>query len=280
MRKLNHRPSKRTLQNLKDNQPKSKVPKKLLQNRRSKGTSQITGRNAVKEVLNTIDRSEIIALYIEKESDNDTRIKEILENSAGVRKFFLQKEEFRKLVRDDARGIMLLVKEANIDLNIAKAVLKDTSEFKSVIVLNEVEYEQNLGAIIRSCEALGAKTLVIGNRVKTRITPVVRRVSMGATERINIVNENIFVAISELKRLGFKIYAIETNGEKNIGEIDLKYDRIAFVVGGEDKGVTEPLQNRSDEVVKLPMKGLMGSLNISVSVGIVLYERLRQTLIV
>lgn len=230
--------------------------------------------------MNTIDRSEIIALYIEKESDNDTRIKEILENSAGVRKFFLQKEEFRKLVRDDARGIMLLVKEANIDLNIAKAVLKDTSEFKSVIVLNEVEYEQNLGAIIRSCEALGAKTLVIGNRVKTRITPVVRRVSMGATERINIVNENIFVAISELKRLGFKIYAIETNGEKNIGEIDLKYDRIAFVVGGEDKGVTEPLQNRSDEVVKLPMKGLMGSLNISVSVGIVLYERLRQTLIV
>jgi 23S rRNA (guanosine2251-2'-O)-methyltransferase len=225
---------------------------------------------------NESDREKVIALYIEKDSEKDARINEILETSKGIKRFFLEKKEFRSLVKDDARGVMLLMHDDKKNLTVKQAIERDGGEYKTVLLLNEVLYEENLGAIIRSCEAMGAGTVILANRIKSTLTPVVRRVSMGASERITIVNENLFVAIAELKRLGFKIYAVETNGESELGKIEIQDERIAFIIGGENKGVTTPLEDKCDGVIKIPMHGVMGSLNISVSVGITLYERLRQ----
>jgi len=155
---------------------------------------------------------------------------------------------------------------------VEKLGLKISSSF--FVLLTEIEYEQNLGAMLRTAEAAGVAAIVIPPSSKG-VTPVVERVSMGAASLVPVISESLFPALKIFKKWGFKIIGLDEKAPKNYYDEDLR-GPLVFVVGGESKGITFPVRKRCDVLVKIPQKGKISSLNLSVACGIVVFEKMRQ----
>ena len=98
---------------------------------------------------------------------------------------------------------------------------------------------------------------------------------MGGSEYVQFVKDNLFESLDAIHQEGIKIVGVELSGSSYYFDEDLT-GPIAIVLGGEDAGISEPLQKRCDTVVKIPMIGQIQSLNVSVSTAIIIYEKVRQ----
>jgi 23S rRNA (guanosine2251-2'-O)-methyltransferase len=139
---------------------------------------------------------------------------------------------------------------------------------------DEVVYEQNLGAIVRSAMGAGADGLIIPNRRGAGMSPVVNRVSMGGAEEVPVVRAGILSAIKRIRKSGFRTVGADMGGVA-FWEADLT-GPVALILGGESKGLSEPIQKRCDTIVSVPLAHNLDSLNVSVTAGILLFERTRQ----
>jgi len=155
-----------------------------------------------------------------------------------------------------------------------KQLLEQRRDEVCFLLLTEVLDEQNLGAILRTAEVVGVTAVIIPKGAKG-ITPVVDRASMGAVEYLPVIKENLFSALKILKRNGVRIIGAEAKAGKSLFQTNL-VGSVAFVVGGEDKGLTGPIKQACDFLVSIPMRGKVSSLNMSVACAIFLYEKLRQ----
>jgi len=143
------------------------------------------------------------------------------------------------------------------------------------ILIKEVSYDQNLGAILRTSLGANVSGVIVSGSRKSLINSQVERVSMGASNYVPVVNEGFYSTIKFFKKLGFKIIGIESIGNKSYFESDLT-GNVLLIFGGEDKALGSALKKECDEILKIPMDFRLSSLNLSVSVGIILYEKLRQ----
>ena len=143
------------------------------------------------------------------------------------------------------------------------------------LLLDEVQYEQNLGAILRTADAAGACAIVIPKRRGARLSPVAQRIAMGAAEHVPVIHCAILEALAMLKKAGFRVVGADEHARQFHHEVDMT-GALAVVMGGEDKGVTPTVRKKCDEIVRIPMVGHVPSLNVSVSTGVLLFERLRQ----
>ncbi len=151
-----------------------------------------------------------------------------------------------------------------------------TSKPPLLLLLDGVEDPRNLGAILRSVEAVGAHGVLLPKHRSVGLTPVVAKVSAGALEHVPVARvNNLSRAIEVLKREGFRVIALEPSASCSYTTADYT-DSIAIVVGGEGKGVRQGILKHCDEQVCIPMEGKVQSLNVSVAVGVLLYEVLRQ----
>ncbi len=144
-----------------------------------------------------------------------------------------------------------------------------------ILLLDEVQYDQNLGAILRTADAAGVRAVVVPRRRGAGLSPVVARISMGAAEHVPLVRCAILEAMALLHREGFRLVGADEHATGLHTEVDLR-GPLGLVLGGEDKGLTPPVRERCDVLAKLPMMGHVPSLNVSVSTAVFLYERLRQ----
>lgn len=145
------------------------------------------------------------------------------------------------------------------------------------ILADEVEDPHNLGALIRSAEAVGAHGIIIPKRRAVGLTYAVGKASAGAVEYLPVARvSNLAAAIDELKARGVWVYAADMDGEPWC-QADLR-GAIALVVGGENHGVGRLVREKCDGVLSLPMRGHVNSLNASVAGAILMYEVARQRL--
>ncbi len=145
-----------------------------------------------------------------------------------------------------------------------------------LVVLDGVEDPHNLGAIIRSAQALGSHGVVIPRDRAVGVTPVVAKASAGALERSRVARvTNIARSLEELKNAGVWTVALAADGEKPIEEVQLD-GPMAVVLGSEGEGVRPLVRRSCDFVARIPMKGGFESLNVSATAAIVLYEAARQ----
>lgn len=152
---------------------------------------------------------------------------------------------------------------------------KSKNEEPFVVLLDEIEDPHNFGAIIRSAECVGAHGVIIKNRNQAMVTATVVSSSAGATEFMKIARvTNISKTIEELKKQGMWFACADMDGTE-MGKTNLK-GSIGLVVGSEGNGVSRLVKEKCDFVVKIPMKGHIDSLNVSVATGILLYEINRQ----
>jgi 23S rRNA (guanosine2251-2'-O)-methyltransferase len=141
-----------------------------------------------------------------------------------------------------------------------------------VVVLDGVEDPHNLGAIIRTANAAGVNAVVIPERRAAGVTPVVAKAAAGALEHVPLVKVvNINRALESLKEDGFWIYGLDERGETSYDEYEYNSPTV-FVLGGEGKGLHAQTRKHCDALVRIPMSGAIGSLNVSVAAGVMLFE--------
>ncbi|AEA46613.1 23S rRNA (guanosine(2251)-2'-O)-methyltransferase RlmB [Archaeoglobus veneficus] len=139
-----------------------------------------------------------------------------------------------------------------------------------LLFLDGVEDPRNLGAAIRTAEFFGCAGVVIPKRRAVQVNETVVKVSAGAALHVSIARDNITNALKKAKKFGIKVIGAELDGE-NIENADLT-PPAALVIGGEDRGISQPVRKLCDFLVKIPGRGKVGSLNLSVAAGILMYE--------
>ena len=223
-----------------------------------------------KPVLETIDAGVAInkAYIIDQKTPIVGKIIDKL-TRAKVEIKFVDKNFFKD-VEGNHQGVMIEVESFKYES------LDDLSDSEKLILLDKIEDPHNLGAIIRSAESFGFDGVIIPERRSAKVTPTVYKTSAGAINNIKIVMvKNLNRTMEELKDQGFWIYGLAGEAESSIDQTDLK-GKVALVVGNEGDGLSRMVREHCDMLVKIPMQGLVNSLNASVASAISMYEVVRQ----
>lgn len=144
------------------------------------------------------------------------------------------------------------------------------------VVLDGVEDPRNLGAIIRTAECAGVDGLFIPERRAAGLTETVAKAAAGALEYLPVARApNVARLVEDFKARG--VWTIGTDADANIEYTDWDWTQpCALLLGGEGAGLRRLVRERCDALVRIPLRGHITSLNVSVAAGIVLYEALRQ----
>ncbi|MEI6047462.1 MAG: 23S rRNA (guanosine(2251)-2'-O)-methyltransferase RlmB [Bacteroidota bacterium] len=145
-----------------------------------------------------------------------------------------------------------------------------------IIALDGVSDVRNFGAIVRTADCMGAHAIIIPEKGSARITADAVKTSAGALHSFPVCREkSIIRAIEYLKESGLKVFCAAEKAGQIASEAHLTGPSV-LILGSEDKGISRELIALSDNEIKIPMTGAIGSLNVSVAAGILLYEMVRQ----
>lgn len=145
-----------------------------------------------------------------------------------------------------------------------------------LLVLDGVQDPHNLGACLRTADAVGATAVVSPRDRACGLTPVVRKVAAGAAETVPFVQvTNLARTLRQLQERGVWIVGLAGEATQTLHATDLT-GPLAVVMGAEGSGMRRLTREGCDFLVSLPMRGAVESLNVSVATGVVLYEALRQ----
>ena len=157
-----------------------------------------------------------------------------------------------------------------IDIHDYEYYKMDDIDSDFIVILDHLEDPHNFGSIIRTCECVGAKNIIIPKDRSVSVNDTVVKVSTGAVEHVKIIMVNNLVqAINKLKDMNYFIYAADMDGE-DYRKVSYSSKK-ALVVGNEGSGIGRLVKENSDVVVSIPMKGKINSLNASVAASIILY---------
>lgn len=163
-----------------------------------------------------------------------------------------------------------------LDLSQLIAKAKSACADPVIVVAEGLNDPHNLGAIIRTAEALGTQGMVIPQRRAVGITSAVRKVAAGALESLPVARVvNLNRALEELKEAGFWIYGTAAGVGESVETVKFSGPTV-LVVGGEADGLSLLIQRSCDGLVSIPLRGNTPSLNVSVATGMALYEIYRQ----
>jgi 23S rRNA (guanosine2251-2'-O)-methyltransferase len=237
---------------------------------------QVEGRNPVLEILRR--GITITELFIDSHARLDKKLEEIL---ALAGKTKIKKVERYILDKMSATGIHMgliaYAAQPPLPLKLKDLVKECYSKNQEpfLLVFNELVFQQNLGAIVRTANAVGVHGIILPKKQEKPLSPEVIRVSMGAAFFTPIIRENLFNALKIFKSEGISIIGVDMKGETLYSNAHLG-GSLALVLGGEHKGLSGPERKKCDQIVRIPMKGMVSSLNVSVACGVLLYEKIRQ----
>lgn len=232
------------------------------------GSIILTGRNTVCDALRS-DKT-ITKVIISEDVEYNDKIGEI-EKLAKEKNIPISIINPRKNF-DDAQGVSALMEEPR-HLSIDQII--KSKENPVFLLFNHLDYEQNLGAILRTAWAANVDAVVCAPNGIHKITPVVSKVSQGAAAYIPVIAQSLFQAIDVLKRNFIPVVGVEVGA----GEVYFKQNLtgpVAFLFGGESKGISDPLMSKCDLFINIPINKNLASLNVSVATAIILFEKLRQ----
>ncbi|MDD5475024.1 MAG: 23S rRNA (guanosine(2251)-2'-O)-methyltransferase RlmB [Syntrophales bacterium] len=156
-------------------------------------------------------------------------------------------------------------------------ISEDTSaeENRPLLILDSVTDPRNLGSLVRSAHCFGARCVVIPKDRAAPVTPSVIKASAGSAHHIAICQAaNIARTMDLLKEAGYWIYGADASEGVDCRELDY-LGRIALVMGSESSGLRPLVRQKCDFLIKVPMEGVIDSLNVSVAGGIILYEAMQ-----
>jgi 23S rRNA (guanosine2251-2'-O)-methyltransferase len=145
-----------------------------------------------------------------------------------------------------------------------------------ILILDGITDPRNFGAILRTAEAVGLRHIIIPKDRSVGITPVVYKASAGAISHLRVYRvTNLRRALSSLKAKGFWIVGLDADAKQDYASQQYP-KKLGIVLGSEGRGIRPLISNECDYLVRIPMKGKISSLNVSVAGAVLLYEVLRQ----
>ncbi len=237
---------------------------------------KIIGRKPVLEALKADVKIEAVYVAFGQHGDIINQIYSAAKKR-GVKISQLPAPKFEALAEGQtAQGVVALKSIQNY-LELGDLIDQSkSSQYPLLLLLDSIQDTHNLGAILRSAECAGVDGVLITTNQSAPINEIVEKISAGAVSHLKICKVNNLVrAMEDLKKEGFWIVGTHLSGEKNYNQIDYKMP-VALVMGNEEKGMRKLVTDNCDFLVKIPMKGKIDSLNVSVSTGILLFEINRQ----
>ena len=147
-----------------------------------------------------------------------------------------------------------------------------------IVVLDGVEDSHNVGAVVRAVDAAGADGVIRQTRRAAPLDAATARASAGALAHVRVASVvNIARALDQLSELGVWKVGLAADAPKRYDEVDFTLPT-ALVLGSEGDGLRRLVREKCDHLVRIPMRGRVASLNVSVAAGIVLFEAVRQRL--
>jgi 23S rRNA (guanosine2251-2'-O)-methyltransferase len=141
-----------------------------------------------------------------------------------------------------------------------------------VVVLDQASDPRNVGAVIRSAAAFGARAVVVQERHSPEATGALAKAASGALEFLPVIRvTNIARSLETMKQAGFWCLALDASASRTLADIG-PASRLAIIIGAEGKGLRRLVQASCDESVRIPISNAVESLNVSVAAAIVLYE--------
>ena len=222
---------------------------------------KVYGKNVLNEVLS--NPKKVKKLYMTSNMKDERIMKSIRENKIQFES--VSKEAMDRMVKGNHQGIMAIIDDYTY------ADYKTMYNDSLVVVLDHLEDPHNFGAIIRTCEAAGVKSIIIPKDRSVDINETVMKTSTGALEYVKVARVNNLVKVmNDFKDNGFFVYGAEADGISN-KTCDYS-DKVLLVVGSEGSGLSRLVRENCDEIVSLPMKGHVNSLNASVAAAILIYD--------
>lgn len=171
------------------------------------------------------------------------------------------------------QGIILLCEKPPTGVELLEKSFN--TEFPLVVLLHKINNPGNLGAILRTCEAVGVANVVITENSVDVFSPKAVRGSMGAAFRLHLWTDAVFeTVLSWAKTKNLISICADVNSETNLWKVDWKKPRL-LIFGSEAHGLSENERNLIDESLIIPMKNDVESLNLAVSCAVVLFEAKR-----
>ncbi|MCM0611089.1 23S rRNA (guanosine(2251)-2'-O)-methyltransferase RlmB [Marinobacter sediminum] len=239
----------------------------------------VFGWHAVEAVLKREpERLQQVWIQTGRQDKRVNSITDALDN-LGVRWKVVHRKELDTRVSGVHQGIVAEVSESrewSEDDLLAQLAGSDKPPF--LLVLDGVTDPHNLGACMRTADAVGVQAVIVPKDKSASLTPVARKVACGAAETVPFVRvTNLARFLRTLQDQG--VWLIGTAGEASatLYQADFK-GGVALVMGAEGKGMRRLTREHCDQLINIPMLGHVDSLNVSVATGVCLYEALRQRL--
>ncbi len=188
-------------------------------------------------------------------------------------------EKLDRLTRTEHQGVIAFlsqVEEQDLTEVIARAF--ENGETPLILALDSVTDVRNMGAIVRSAECFGAHALLVPKMGTARLGPDAVKSSAGALLRKPVCRvSRLTDGLRAARDHGLHIVACTEKGSIPLAQSQLK-GPLVIVMGAEDEGISDAVLRLADELVRIPMAGSIGSLNVSVATGIILHEAFSQRL--
>lgn len=234
------------------------------------------GIHSVEEALHS--DTEIDKVFVVKGSSNDS-IRGIvaLARKKNVPYILVPQEKLDRITRKNHQGVICFF--SAIQFKSLDHIVDDSFQQGKnplILVLDGITDVRNFGAIARTAECVAVDAIVVPFKGAAQVGPDALKTSSGALNHIPVCRvKDLERTIEFLQTSGFSVFACTEKGNVNIGEADFS-NPTAIIMGSEEKGVQNALRNQANQEVKIPMKGKINSLNVSVATAVVLYEALRQ----
>jgi 23S rRNA (guanosine2251-2'-O)-methyltransferase len=239
-------------------------------------TEMIFGTRAVIEAIK--GKREIEKIFVQAGLNNDL-IKELIQvaRANSVPFTFVPQEKLNRLSSKNHQGVicqLAAIQYANLENIIDKIYSEGREPF--LLIVDRVTDVRNFGAIARTAECAGLDAIILGDSGNAPITGDAMKTSAGALSHLPVCRvKDMKKTIQFLKENGVQIIACTEKGNTLLYEIDLNRP-LALVMGSEEDGISPQLLKEADYLAKIPMKGKISSLNVSVAAGISIYEAIRQ----
>ena len=240
----------------------------------------IFGTRPIKEALSSGEIFDKVFVQKGLNTDIIRDIKNIC-NKKGFTLKYVPQEKLDRLTKSNHQGIFGFI--SPIKFHYLETLLQnilDSNKIPFALILDSITDVRNFGAIVRTAECVGINMIIIPKEGTASINGDTIKTSAGAIFNIPICKvKNLTDATLLLRQSGMKIISSTEKTDNMVFDLDIKKeDSVGIVFGSEEKGISNQILKLSNERAKLPIKGTIKSLNVSVAVGAFCYEVLRKKL--
>jgi 23S rRNA (guanosine2251-2'-O)-methyltransferase len=203
-----------------------------------------------------------------------------LKHAIHDRKLFINyvpKDKLDRITNNNHQGVIAFSTEIEYaDIEQLVPAIYERSETPLILICDGVTDVRNFGAIARSAYCAGAHAIIIGSQSAAPVNEDAIKTSAGALHHIPVCKSlNLKTTLNYLKECGIGIIGCTEKTETMIYDVDLAQP-VAIIMGSEDKGISPSIRSLIDTNAAIPVSGNVGSLNVSVAAGIILFEAIRQ----